>query len=253
MENDFSRLAGGNQIYQLQAGSSLILVVVSNNNGVKEILEGLPDIGILANRVLINFTTGSPAEAEELDNIISKSKGVYIHGAIQASPDQLGLESVTILTSGNKSAFMDCADDLNVIGGNVRHLGDRAAASSAMDTATSTWIYGSFLGLIYGAELSKHYGLSLKDYADIIGEMAPEFMDYFKYEIELIDSGNFRATQSTLSLHLAATQRLVDSFRKVNVQQAFPNLINDLLKEAERKGLGAEELAALSKVIGNRL
>lgn len=69
------------------------------------------------------------------------------------------------------------------------------------------------------------------------------------FGIEL-PKNDFRATQSTLSNHLAATQRLADSFREINVKQSFPNLINDLLKKAEKKGLGDVELVALSKIIG---
>lgn len=229
--------------------SPLIILIISNNKSVLEILADLPDIRVLKNKTLINFTTGSPEEAESIEKIISDVHGAYIHGAIQASPDQLGLKSATILSSGNKEAFEKYVKDLAIIGGNIRQLSEQAAASSAMDTATSTWIYGSFLGLIYGAELSRHYGLSLKDYGTIIGEIAPEFIDYFKYEVDLIESGDFRATQSTLSNHLTATQRLADSFKAINVEQVFPTLINDLLKKAEQKGFGDEELAALSKII----
>lgn len=233
--------------------SPLIILIISNNKGVIKILNDLPDIQVFKNKTLINFTTGSPVEAESIEKIISDAEGSYIHGAIQASPDQLGLKSATILSSGNKVAFEKHVNDLAVIGGNIRQLSEKAAASSAMDTATSTWIYGSFLGLIYGVELSKNYGLSLKDYATVIGEIAPEFINYFKYEVELIERNDFRATQSTLSNHLAATQRLADSFRETNVDQTFPNLINDLLKDAEKKGLGNDELAALSKIIGKHI
>lgn len=72
------------------------------------------------------------------------------------------------------------------------------------------------------------------------------------FGIEL-PKNDFRATQSTLSNHLAATQRMADSFKEINVEQEFPNLINDLLKKAEQKELGDAELAALSKIIGKHI
>src|SRR5690606_18657198 len=55
--------------------SPLIILIISNNKGVIEILNELPDIQIFKNKTLINFTTGSPVEAESIEKIISDAKG----------------------------------------------------------------------------------------------------------------------------------------------------------------------------------
>lgn len=232
--------------------SPVVIAIILNNKGVFELLNGLTDIRIFTDKALINFTSGSTAEADRIEKIISDAGGAYIHGAIQASPEQLGLRSATIVISGSKEAFERYENDLTIIGGKIRYLSDRAAASLAMDTATSTWVYGAFVGLLYGAELCRQYNLSLKDYADIIGDISPEFIDYFKQEVMVVDRNDFRLTSSSVSLHLAVVQRLADSFKDVNVKQDFPTIIRDLLAEAEQKGFGEEELAAITKVIAPR-
>lgn len=237
---------------QAVLASPLIVLIITDNKGTFEILEGLSDTQIFKDKTLVNFTMGSPAEAESIETIVSDAEGNYINGAIQVGPNQLGLKSATIFSSGNREALDRYFDDLTIIGGNIRHLSDKAVASAAMDTATSTWMYGAFLGLLYGAELIQHYGLALEDYSNIIGEITADFTTLFKHELEVIDRDDFQVTQSSLAISVPATQRLVDSYKELNVMQEFPTIIRDILAEAERKGLGDEELAAISKIIAKR-
>ncbi|WP_257670422.1 NAD(P)-dependent oxidoreductase [Parapedobacter tibetensis] len=231
------------------ASSTLIIICVYDNKGTFGILESLADQQILAHKTIVNLTTGSPKEAGEIEKIISAHGGHYINGAIQAAPDQMGLENTTILLSGNKNAYQQHKGALDILGGNLKHLSEKAAASSAMDLATLTWLYGSYIGLIYGVKLSQWYGLNLEDYGTIIGEITPGFTEFFKYEIDVINREDYRITQSPLTISVAATQRIADTFKELDVLQEFPAVLANILEKADRKGLANEELAAIVKVI----
>jgi len=235
------------------AASPLSIVVVYDNQGTLEILRRVKNERVYAGKTIVNFTTGSPKEAAEIETIISSIGGLYINGAIQVAPDQMGLESTTILVSGDKNAFNQQKPMLDILAGNLRHLSEKAAASSAMDLATLTWLYGSYVGLIYGVKLSQEYGLNLADYSSIIGEIAPGFTDFFQYEVDVIDRADYQVTQSPLPISVAATQRIADSFQELNVLQEFPQVLKSIFQVAEGKGLDNEELAAIAKVVGKQI
>jgi 3-hydroxyisobutyrate dehydrogenase-like beta-hydroxyacid dehydrogenase len=184
-----------------------------------------------------------------MEALITSQGGNYINGALQVAPDQMGHKDTTILVSGTKNAFLENKYSLDVLGGNIKYLGEKAAASSAMDLATLTWLYGSYVGLMYGVELSRQYGLKLEDFSAIIEEVTPGYTTFFKHQIDVINRGDYHITQSPLSISVAATRRIANSFKELNVMQEFPENIARILAEADRKGLYNEELAAIIKVI----
>lgn len=239
--------------YEAISAGALSVICVIDNNAVLEIIEGLSDKNIVAGKTILNLTTGSPAEASALEAIISRNGGSYINGALQVAPDQMGLEGTTVLLSGNRTAYEQNKFFLDVLGGNLKYLGEKAAAASAMDLATLTWLYGSYIGLIYGVKLSQQYGLQLEDFSTIVGEITPGFTEFFKHEIDVINRGDFTISQSPLPISVAATRRIAESFEGLDVIQEFPKALAGILEEADHKGLHKQELAAIIKVIGKQM
>lgn len=249
--SDLKNVKNANSAFEAIKDSTISIICVYDNSATLEILESIPDKKILADKTILNLTTGSPKEASEIEAIITTQGGYYINGAIQVAPDQMGLKSTTVLLSGNLNAYLQNKSFLDVLGGNLKHLSEKPSASSAMDLATLTWLYGSYIGLIYAVKLCQRYDLKLEDFSAIIGEVTPGYTDFFKYEIDVIKRGDYRITQSPLPISVAATRRIADSFKELNVIQEFPEILAKILEEANRKGLDNEELAAIIKVIEN--
>jgi len=227
----------------------LIIICVYDNDATREILSSVSDTKIFAGKTILNLTTGSPAEVEQIETMINQYQGHYLNGAIQAAPDQMGLPDTTILMAGDSVIFEKFKPALNVLGGNIKHLNTKAAASPAMDLATLTWLYGAYVGLMYGVKLCQAFGLKLDDYGTTIGQIAPGFVDFFKHEIGEIDRDHWEITQSPLSISVSATRRIADTLKDLPVAQEFPQIIASILRQADSRGLAAKELAAIIKVI----
>ena len=229
--------------------SPLVVICVLDYAAVDRILDGISDKSMLAGKTLVNFTTAEPREAEELETILADLNAGYVNGAIQVAPDQMGLPETTIIVSGNQKHFERSREALAVFGGNIKYLGDRAALASAMDLATLTWLYGSYVGLIHGIVLSQKTGLSLSAFSEILGEITPGFTEFFKHQIGVVEKGDFTISQSPLSISVAATQRIHNAFRNAGAQEDFVKSISDLLQKAESLGLADQELVSLVKVV----
>ncbi len=230
--------------------STLQIICVYDNNATFDIINGLADKNLLFDNTIINLTTGSPAEAERFEKIITEAGGYYLNGAIQVAPDQMGLPETTILLGGNGLTFNSVADKLKILGGNLKHLGEKAASSCAMDLATLTWLYGSYIGLIYGIKLSQAFGLNLDDFGQIISEIVPGFTAFFRHEVNMVATDNYNVTQSPLEISVTATQRIADTFKTLPLAQGFPEIMSSILAEAGTKYGGAgKEVAVIAKII----
>ena len=240
-----------NEVQEAVAQSTASIFCVLDNTAVMEILTQINSKNVLAGRTIINFTTGSPAEVKKLESWLASLGVSYLNGAIQVAPDQMGLPDTTILMGGNKEAFALCQDILAVLGGNIKFLGEQASTSPAMDMATLSWVYGSYVGLMYGVAFCQKEGINLEDYRTIIGEIAPGFLEFYKHEINMIRQSNFNITQSPLSISVGASQRIADTVRSMGLDTDFTDAIAGLLRKAKDKGYEQEEVAALIKVIAS--
>ena len=234
------------------AQNKISIVCVLDNAAVREILNDISDKKVFKDRIILNFTTGSPAEAKELELWLKNVGAAYLNGAIQVAPDQMGLPDTTILMGGKREAFKSSEKILALLGGNVKFLSEHASASPAMDMATLSWVYGSCIGLFYGAALCQKEGINLEEYRTIVQEIAPGFLEFYKHEINMISQNNFKVTQSPLSISVGASQRIADTVKSLGLDTGFTDAIATLLRKASDKGYKDEEVAALIKVIGNR-
>lgn len=231
--------------------SDIIVICVYDYQAVNEILSGLEVEAVLKGKTIINLTTGNPQEADNLDLQIKSYGAHYLDGAIQVAPDQMGLPDTTIFISGDQHIYNKQKTLLKIFGGNIKYLGSKASAASAMDLATLTWLYGSYIGLIYGAGLANNAGLDLGVYSNIIAEITPGFTAFFQHQLRAIKTDNYAISQSPLSISVAATQRIWDVIKESKMDTNFPEKMALLLKKAEVSGYGGQELAALIKVVQN--
>lgn len=228
--------------------SDIIIVCVLDNTAVTAILDQVNN-ETLKGKTLINLTTGSTEEVKLLEARLRAAGAGYLNGAIQVAPEQMGQPDTTILLAGDSSQYELAKEELDILGGNIKFLGNKASASPAMDLATLSWVYGSYFGLLYGAALVQNEGMELTDYKNIVGEIAPSFVEFFKHEINELNTGNFNITQSPLVISIGATQRIADAAKAAGLDAQFTNTMASLLKEAGNRGYDKEELTALIKVI----
>ena len=162
------RVASG--VTEALDASDVIVICVLDNSIVFELLNRAGS-NVFLGKTIINFTTGSPEEVKELEASLKSAGAFYLNGAIQVAPEQMAMPDTTILMAGNKSAFDKHRTLLNKLGGNIKYLAENAAASPAMDLATLSWVYGSFLGLMYGVAFCREEGINLDQYSTIIGKL----------------------------------------------------------------------------------
>lgn len=233
---------------QALAAAPLSVMVVKDYQAGHEIMNSAGALAALTGHTLVQLTTGSPQEALDMEMLTIRHGGAYLDGAIQAAPEQMGLAETPIFVSGTREAFSTALAMLKVFG-NPMLLGERASLASAMDFATLSYVYGATIGFFHGARIAETEGLSVSDYGELVNRIAPSFGEFLKHEGKVIQSGDYRITQSPLRISVDATRRIAQHARDNGLQPAIAELPEALFRQAQAAGYGDEEAAAVIKVL----
>lgn len=121
-------------------------------------------------------------------------------------------------------------------------------AASAMDLATLSYVYGALLGFFHGARIAESEGFRVDHYGSLIAEISPSFGEFFKHEGAVIQSGNYKVSESPLKISVEATERLAQAARAGGINAEFPTFVSGFFKRAVSAGYENEELAASIKL-----
>ena len=231
------------------AASDVIVICVKDYEAANAIMLS-PGVGAaLKGRTVVHLTTGSPRAALEMDNWVRSQGAHYLDGAIQAAPEQMGAPTTPLLVSGAPQAFDHALAVLQVFGGGISFLGERASLASAMDFATLSYVYGATVGFFHGARIAETEGIDVERYGALVNGIAPSFGEFLQHEGKVIHSGNFAISQSPLRISIDATRRIAQHARDSGIHSAVPELAETLFRQAEEAGYADEEAAAVVKVM----
>ncbi len=197
----------------------------------------------------MQWTTGAAQEARLSETWFRENNAAYIDWAIQVAPEQMAQPDTTILFAGNTDKYQELLHRLTILGGNLKYLGEHIGAAAAMDTATLSYIYGAAAGFLHGALIAESENFDVKEYGNIIAEIAPGMGEFLKHEGKVIASGDFSISQSPLSISVEATERILATANLSGINTEFPQFAANWLKRAELEGYGQEEFAAVIKTL----
>ncbi|MDM1296273.1 NAD(P)-dependent oxidoreductase [Sphingobacterium sp. N143] len=231
------------------AASPLSIVIVHDYAIAGELFSSVEGDNVLSGKTIVQLTTGTSQEARQSELWFTSKNANYLDGAIQVAPEQMSQPDTTILFSGNKTKYSEVEDQLKILGGNLKYLGAKIGAAAALDTATLSYIYGAAIGFFHGALIAESENFDVREYGNIIAEIAPGMGDFLKHEGEVISSGDFKISQSPLSISVGATERILAMAMLSGINSEFPQFAVNWLQKAKAAGYENEEFAAMIKML----
>ena len=225
--------------------ASPITVICIDNYELTNNLISENNLGeVLANRTLIQLSTGTPKEAVGLHALVTKFDCEYIDGAIMVYPDEVGSEGALFLFAGNETAYQKYQPLLNCLGGDLRYLGSNISAAASLDMAILTHEIYSYLGAIHGVQICESQGMD----PELFASMFPQDNSARKL-IEVISSDAYTNPGATLTVWDAVLQRIQSQADDKGINSEFPVLISNLFKRAIAAGYGEEDFASIIKMM----
>jgi len=224
--------------------SPVILFNIDNYAVSNAILQSAEIAPLLQDRTIVQLSTGTPNEADEIATWMAAQQARYLDGAVLCGPDDISTDTSLILLSGEEEAYSRAGNLLECLGGSVRYVGSNVRAASALDLAWLCNSYGRFLAVTHAARICESEGVGMDEFASLFPQ-DPTVQHY----ATVIDTDGYKNCSATLKVWRAALQRILEQGRDAGISTPFPDHVDNLLQRAEAAGYGEENVMAMVKVL----
>ena len=234
--------------------ASRVVIVCVLDYAASDALLHSPEVAArLAGKTLIQFTTGSPLDAQGAAAWAEAHGVAYLDGTIEGYPKDIGTPDGAILYTGARTTFDALQPVLASLSGHAFFVGEQHGAAAVLDGA----VIGSFslvatLGFLYGAALCDAGGVSIDDYLSIALTRLPFIKDNLRTSAEMIKKGDYSGSQAALDAWAAGIEQLVEFSGEVGADSSFPREVLARLQQAVAMGHGQHELAAVFECFRKR-
>ena len=229
--------------------SALTVICVSDYAATRSILEMAAADGALLTRTVVQLSTGTPRESRELDGWVRRQGAEYLDGGILAWPSQIGGPHTLIYLSGPRSTVELHEPLLRLLGGGLTHLGEDIASSSAMFAAILSYLAGRWIGICHGAAVCQAEGLDIEAFGETLALLSPALAADSRHMGMVIANRRYTDPESTLKTAGQDVERLVRHAEDAGIGSEWPRFAAGLFRRAIDAGYGAEEHAALIKIL----
>lgn len=233
------------------AASPVVLICIDNYVSARALLESGEVAGRLIGRTVVNLTTGTPREAEELSAWVVAQGARYLDGAILCGPTEIGTRTGEILISGDAQAWEVAGPLLTCLAGKVRRVDGGVGAAAALDFAWLTMSYVQFIGFAHAASICRAQGLSLQAFIEVFPpEPLRADTDTETCKLaRIIRDADYGQPTATLQVWGEALARIQMQARDAGISAAVPDFIAGYFQRAVGMGLGQEEAIAIYKTL----
>jgi len=229
------------------SASRLVVVCLLDYDSVSEVL-GAADQE-LAGRVLVNLTSGTPAQARELATWAAAQAVDYVDGGIMAVPPMIGTPPAFVLYSGSCSAFDTYRPVLDVFGAST-YVGADPGATALQDIALLSAMYGQTMGVLHAFALVRSAGIEATAFAPLLDQWLTSMGGFTAEAARQIDAGDYGGgVVASLGMQAAAYHHLLQAATDQGVRTDLIAPLLPLMQRRVADGHGAENLAGLVELL----
>ncbi|QNE19010.1 NAD(P)-dependent oxidoreductase [Kribbella qitaiheensis] len=224
------------------AANGLVIVCLLDYASVHEAID---DAG-LTEKVLVNLTNGTPAQARSTADWAERLGAQYIDGGIMAVPAMIGGPAASVLYSGSSTAFEQHQHGLAVLG-RATYLGADPGLAPLHDIALLSAMYGLFGGALQAYALIGSEQLSPTAFTTdlLLPWLTAMLTSLPRMANDLEYGAQPGAAGSNLAMQATGFANLIQAAEDQAVSPEILLPIQELLKRAVAAGAGDEDLAAL--------
>ena len=206
---------------------------------VREMLEGVD----LTGRTVVNYTTGTAADAVAARDLVAAAGGRYLDAVIPAYPSDIGKRDTMIYYAGDEQAHRDLSEPFELLSGLTPFVGADVGNANVLDAA---WVGGFHCTAVGAFHEAASFAVGAGVPIDTMAESVDYYLDLLrKILLEAVDairSGDFSTDQAALDTYVqgitSCRQTMVDAGERAELISA--NLAS--LERASAAGHGAASL-----------
>ena len=222
-----------------------VIISLYTTEVVEAVLAEL-DAGLHAGQIILDTTTGEPAQTAALGERLSVRGVRYLDAPISGSSEQTRRGEATVIVGGERAAFDACADLWTIMGKKVFHVG--ACGSAAKLKLISNLVLGlNRAALAEGLAFAEAIGVAPTAALEVMaGSMAySRAMDVKGRKMIERDF----TVQARLSQHLKDVRLMLRAAADAGMSLPLTDTHRRLMEQAEAAGLGDQDNSAIIEVL----
>lgn len=222
-----------------------VIVSLYTTDVVVRVLEDMRG-GLHAGQIILDTTTGEPAQAAVLDERLAARGVCYLDAPISGSSEQTRRGEATVIVGGDREAFEACGDLWRVMGKKVFHVGP--CGSAARMKLISNLVLGlNRAALAEGLAFAEAIGVAPAAALEVMaGSMA--YSRAMDVKGRKMVERDFTA-QARLSQHLKDVRLMLRAAGEAGLTLPLSETHRRLLEQAEACGLGEQDNSAIIEIL----
>lgn len=229
------------------AASPITITCVKSHPQTSEILRNARNA--LPGKTIIELSTGSAREAEELAQLIEEAGGEWMIGIINAYPHMIGDDATVLSVVGTDQQWATHQPVIHAMGGGSVHVGNEAGMLAALFAGLFTVRQGFMWGMIYGALACKKAGITVQTFSDLVPISMGMMKPYYDYFAATAPTASYDDPPATMQTYAAALEDVLTSFETLGARDDLPRLFVEMTHRGMAEGLDDKALTAVIDVL----
>jgi 3-hydroxyisobutyrate dehydrogenase-like beta-hydroxyacid dehydrogenase len=245
-EKSASLLARGAEWCENPLGAcDRIIISLYTSHVVEQTLDRMQE-GWRAGQIIVDTTTGEPAQTSALGERLAAQGVRYLDAPISGSSEQTRRGEATVMVGGERAAFEACHDLWPVLGQKVFHVGP--CGSAARMKLVSNLVLGlNRAALAEGLAFAEAIGIAPAAALEVLVGSAAYSRQMDTKGRKMVD-GDF-AVQARLAQHLKDVRLILEAAASAGQELPLSDTHRRLLERAEAAGLGDLDNSAIIRAI----
>jgi len=226
-----------------------VVVCLYTSAIVGEVIDAMQS-GLRAGQIVIDTTTGDPAETTALGERLAPEGVAYLESPIAASSEQTRQGQALAIVAGPEAAFTASQDIFAAIAGKTLHVSTVWGAAAKVKLVNNLVLGLNRVALAEGLVFAKAIGLDPAKTLDVLKE-GNSYSGVMDTKGRKMIEGDF-SLQAKLAQHAKDVRIILEEAARGGASLPLSQLHLQLLGEAEAAGLGEVDNSAIIRAIEAR-
>ncbi|MBE1536367.1 NAD(P)-dependent oxidoreductase [Actinomadura algeriensis] len=231
------------------AASPLVMVCLLDGTAVEQVLASV-DTAVMG-KVLVNLTSGSPAQARANERWASERGAEYIDGKLMGDPPDIGTPQVLIPLSGSRGALDVHEPILRELGGIV-YRGEDAGFAAVEFMAQVAMGYEMLIGFLHVLKLVQAEGVDVAAFGERLAGSVAAYPPLLTSMAKAVATGEYPPDLGPLRVQAALMDDLITHREAVGVESARMREVKELMDRRLADGHGEQGFSGLFELLAPR-
>lgn len=241
--------AADNAAFAVQA-SPITIVSLVDNAAARTVLASCGNS--LTGRIVVNLTNGTPADARILADMVAGHGGLYLHGAVMATPPMLGSGAARILLSGAQGGLGKAQEVLAMLGTST-YLGADPGHAPTLELGLLSIMYGLYGGFFHALATLEVEGMPVDGLMQIAGPWTTGLAGALSRLGEQVTSRAYdQGVSSSLEMQAVGMDHYQAWSETEGIGGSLMKPMHDLMGAGVAAGYGQSGIAAIYELVRPR-